>query len=230
MISPAIEEVLEHLYIFEVEQGPFPSSAAIDAALRQAAPLGLVELRGKDYRLTDRGRRAGQDVVRRHRLAECLLLKVLAAGSRHLEEDACGFEHLLKHGLTEKVCQLLGHPAVCPHGKPIPPGFCCQKARAVAIKEVGPLCDGRPGETGSVAYLATRNNREVQKMIAMGVLPGTTIHLIQCFPSYVFQVGYSQFAVDRALAEIIFVHWHSQGGPAPGQPETRADSTKARPE
>jgi Fe2+ transport system protein FeoA len=40
-----------------------------------------------------------------------------------------------------------------------------------------------------------------------GILPGVGIKVIQQFPSYVFQVGYSQFAVDRPLAELIYVRW-----------------------
>ena len=207
MIDPAIEEALESLYLREVEQEAWASSPVFESAARQALPLGLVERGDQEFRLTERGRQAGEDVVRRHRLAECLLRDVLAAGSEYLEEDACTFEHVLQHGLSEKVCQLLGHPKTCPHGKRIPPGPCCRAAGADVIREVGPLCDGRPGQQGVVAYLRARNNREVQKMMAMGVLPATGIQLIQCFPSYVFQVGYSQFAVDRALAEIIFVRW-----------------------
>ena len=209
MIPPAIEEVLESLYLHEVEQATFTSTPVFDSAAQEALPLGLVERHDRGYRLTQRGRQAGEDVVRRHRLAERLLQDVLAQDVEYLEEGACSFEHVLQHGLSEKVCQLLGHPPLCPHGKPIPPGPCCQKARADAIREVRPLCDGRPGEEGFVAYLATRNNREVQKLMAMGILPGSNIQLIQCFPSYVFQVGYSQFAVDRALAEVVFVRWQS---------------------
>ena len=60
---------------------------------------------------------------------------------------------------------------------------------------------------GAVAYLATRDQRDVQKMMAMGILPGTDIELLRRFPSYVFQAGYSQFTVDAALARIIYVHW-----------------------
>jgi DtxR family Mn-dependent transcriptional regulator len=84
--------------------------------------------------------------------------------------------------------------------------------------EVTPLSDGRPGAEGAVAYLATRDNREIQKLMAMGILPGLKIKLMQRFPSYVFQVGYSQFTVDHALAETIYVHWapppkHAESAP-----------------
>lgn len=72
---------------------------------------------------------------------------------------------------------------------------------------MSPLSEGRPGDHGTVARLATKSKREAQKMMAMGVMPGSEIHLIQRFPSYVFQVGYSQFAVDRALASVVLVNW-----------------------
>ncbi len=74
-------------------------------------------------------------------------------------------------------------------------------------EEVGALCDGQPGAEGVVVYLSARDQREVQKMMAMGMLPGTAIRVIQSFPSYVFQIGYSQFAVDKQLAEAIHVRW-----------------------
>jgi Fe2+ transport system protein FeoA len=41
--------------------------------------------------------------------------------------------------------------------------------------------------------------------MAMGLLPGTAIQLMQNFPSYVFKLGYTQFAVDKKIADEIFV-------------------------
>ena len=113
--------------------------------------------------------------------------------------------------MTDKVCMLLGHPSTCPHGKPIPEGQCCKKAHVDRLEEVSPICDGKPGDEGVVAYLATREYREVQKLMAMGILPGIDVQLIRRFPSYVFQLGYSQFTVDRSLAEVIYVRWKSKG-------------------
>jgi len=203
---------LERLYLCQFEGEPYPTDEQILSALKEALSAGLVELCDHKYRLTSQGQAAGCDVVRRHRLAERLLKDVLATGPEHMEENACRFEHVLQDGLDDKICTLLGHPTTCPHGKPIPPGQCCAKAGAERIEEVGPLCDGRPGAEGTVAYLTTRDDKEVQKLMAMGILPGSRIHLIRRFPSYVFQVGYSQFTVDRPLAEIIYVHWSATGG------------------
>ncbi|MFB3890919.1 MAG: FeoA family protein [Phycisphaerae bacterium] len=91
--------------------------------------------------------------------------------------------------------------------KPVPPGECCRRAGQDAIEEARPLSDAPLGAEGSIAYLSTSDHREIQKLMAIGILPGVHIRLIRRFPSYVFQVGYSQFTVDRELAAKIVVHW-----------------------
>jgi len=60
-------------------------------------------------------------------------------------------------------------------------------------------------QKGKVAYIHTKEHKKLQKLMAMGILPGIMVGLIQKFPSYVFQIGQSQFAVDKELAECIFV-------------------------
>jgi DtxR family transcriptional regulator, Mn-dependent transcriptional regulator len=207
MVSPEAEEILESLYLCQAEGGPYPSAAAGSAALTEVLTAGLSETRDGRCQLNPAGLAAGQDVVRRHLLAERLLQDVLAGASEQMEEDACQFEHVLVHGLADQVCTLLGHPTTCPHGKVIPPGPCCREARASSLTPVGPMAEGKVGARGTVAYLTTRDSRAVQKLMAMGVLPGAPVYLIRRFPSYVFQVGYSQFTIDRPLAAAVYVHW-----------------------
>lgn len=208
MINPEVEELLESLYQYEIEDGRYPPENITENGADGATSLKLIKLHGEKYKLTEAGKEAGKSVVRRHRLAERLLQDVLAVGPSHIEEDACRFEHVLQDEVDQKVCILLGHPTHCPHGKSIPQAQCCRKAQVDLIKEVRPLCDARPESEGTVAYLATKDNRQVQKLLAMGILPGANIKVIRQFPSYVFQVGYSQFAVDRPLAEVIYVRWN----------------------
>jgi DtxR family Mn-dependent transcriptional regulator len=207
MIDPRVEEALEQLYRSAVEGSSASAGGPEDEVLHLAAGLGYLESHAGAWRLTESGRLVAANVVRRHRLAECLLRDVLAVAPDQIDPDACRFEHLLRPGLEEKVCILLGHPSTCPHGQPIPPGTCCQAARAEASMEVTALSLGQVNQEGVVAYLATRDQREIQKLMAMGVLPGVGIRLLQRFPSFVFQVGYSQFTVDQVLADKIHVHW-----------------------
>ena len=205
--APATEELLERLYLTANEGRTEGPRAAEPETVQDAREKGWVEADGGTLRLTEAGTAKGRDVLRRHRLAEHLLHTVLRAARETMHEDACEFEHILRHGLDERICTLLGHPRQCPHGYPIPEGECCRRARQDLIREVAPLCDGQTGHAGTVAYLSTRESREVQKLMAMGILPGVSIRLLRRFPSYVFQVGYSQFTVDRELAEKIYVHW-----------------------
>ena len=121
------------------------------------------------------------------------------------DNKACEFEHLLNEGVDTKLCTMLNHPEICPHGKPIPPGDCCDAARTSGRSEVVPLTECQPGEPGEIAYIQTDDDKKMQKLMAMGVLPGNRIMLTQTFPSYVFKVGFSEFAIDTALAREIFV-------------------------
>ena len=63
-----------------------------------------------------------------------------------MEEAACQMEHAVKKEIEEEICRLLGHPETCPHGKPIPAGACCQKARLSGDKFVAPLASLKRGE------------------------------------------------------------------------------------
>lgn len=56
-----------------------------------------------------------------------------------------------------------------------------------------------------VSHIKTEDNAMLQRIIAIGALPNTDIILIQKFPSFVFQIGKSQFAVDKELASCIYV-------------------------
>lgn len=197
------EEALESLWE-ELEEGRTTGHISAEA-LSDLARRGLTEGEGPARRFTEAGRAAATRVIRRHRLAERLFLDVVEAGRGEMEAAACQMEHALRPGVEEKVCELLGHPEACPHGRPIPPGPCCLRARQAGERFVAPLAHLKPGEDGLVAYLKTRDNKKVQKLMAMGVLPGTQIRLDRAFPSFVFTVGYSQYAVDAEMASLIYV-------------------------
>ena len=211
-LSDKAEEILEELWIQLEEQKDHSIDAEILNETSQSAPMQ--ELIGGDYinfsregkiAFTPRGRTEAESIVRRHRLAERLLLDVLDVRHHLMDETACQFEHLLHRGIDDSICTLLGHPKTCPHGKPIPSGRCCQERRRTGEQVVLPLSDMTPGQLGKIAYIHAQDSRKLQKLMAMGILPGTSINAIQRAPSYVFQVGHTQYAVDQEISEAIYV-------------------------
>jgi Fe2+ transport system protein FeoA len=143
--------------------------------------------------------------TRFHRLAERLLMDVLTTEETLLDERACRLEHALLDGLDDHICTLLGHPRFCPHGKLIPEGACCRQKRASVDRLIAPLSELQPDQGGHIAYIQMNNPHHLQKLMAMGVLPGIPITLLRRFPSFVFEAGYSQFAVDEEIATDIYV-------------------------
>ncbi len=210
-LSPHAEEILESMWIATVEEkqvGCLLSDLDLgpdDSALTELVRLAYVETRADRLYLRKEGRPEAEMTVRRHRLAERLMMDILDIQGAEGNEQACEFEHLLHEGVDTKICTLLNHPTTCPHGKPIPPGSCCVEARSKGETGVVPLTELKAGQSGEIAYLAISDGQKMQKLMSMGVLPGNRLELVQRFPSYVFKVGHSQFAVDDVLAREIHI-------------------------
>ncbi len=204
------EEFLETMWIRTVEEKEDSLlTDDIDSSekeqVERLVEAGYISSSDGRIKLTEKGSGAASSVVRRHRLAERLLADVLGTGEKMMHERACKFEHLIDPELDERICALLGHPKICPDGKPIPPGRCCQQGQSPTSKLISPLSQLAPGQKGRVAYVYASEPNQLQKLMAMGVLPGAPISLIQRFPSYVFQIRQTQFAVDKEIADTIYV-------------------------
>jgi len=210
-LSEKAEEILEALWISVEEEGrgfldPEKFSIPLDdPAYAELASHTLVEVRQGMVYFRPEGRIEGRMTIRRHRLAERLMMDVLNIRGEAGDYKACEFEHLLNEGVDIKVCTMLNHPSTCPHGKPIPPGDCCAEARALGDLGVVPLTEFKSGQEGEIAYIQTDDSKKMQKLMAMGVLPGNRIVLVQASPSHIFRVGFSEFAIDTNLAKEIFV-------------------------
>lgn len=166
---------------------------------------GLAVEEDGDLRLTEGGRDLASDIVRRYRLAECLLSEVFLLEEDQYEKSACEFEHILSPEVTDSVCALLGHPPVCPHGRPIPRGSCCSKFSADVKPLVVRLTDLSPGEVGRVVFMTSERARHLDRLSAIGLIPGTFVKLHQRQPSFILDLGETQVAIDKEIAHEIFV-------------------------
>ena len=125
------EEYLESILAIE-EEGVVPmrarlverlglSAAAVSETIGRLSDHGYVELHGdRSLHLTDKGRSLATTVVRRHRLAERLLVDVIGLEWEKVHREADRWEHAISTDVEEKLVLLLGDPATCPHGNPIP--------------------------------------------------------------------------------------------------------------
>ena len=119
--------------VFELaEEGIVPLRARIAERLAQSGPTvsetvarmqrdGLLQVvGGRQLALTETGRALAMRVVRKHRLAECLLSSVFQLPLAEVEIEADRWEHVISESVERRLVGLLGHPDHCPHGNPIP--------------------------------------------------------------------------------------------------------------
>ena len=207
-LSERAEEILETLWIGTTEEKRDSLSLGLaerEDAVSELLNSGLIDVSNQKVRLKEKGKKEGERIVRRHRLAERLLVDVLDMKKGLIHEVGCKFEHILLKEVEENVCTLLGHPKMCPHGKPIPPGRCCEKSAREVARAVSLLKDLEVKDRGTIAYLAINDLERLNKLMAVGALPGISVTMIQKFPSYVFKIGQSQFAIDKEMAEGIYI-------------------------
>lgn len=119
--------------IFELEEeGIVPLRARIAERLNQSGPTVsqtvarmqrdglLVVSDDRHLELTELGRDRSVAVMRKHRLAERLLLDVIGLEWRDVHVEACRWEHVMSEQVEQRLVALLGHPQVSPYGNPIP--------------------------------------------------------------------------------------------------------------
>jgi len=213
------EEILESLWIQTIEKGmqhlsldKLARTETESQAVNGLVKKGFISIDDSKVSLNESGKQYARNIVRRHRLSERLLVDVLQLKKESVHGQSCHFEHILNEEVEENICILLGHPKICPHGKPIPPGECCIQSKWLVESSIKPLTALKEGQTGRIAYLQTFDDKKLQKLIVMGVLAGREITLLHRFPSYVFQVGFTQVAVDSEIAGSIYVMLKKESG------------------
>jgi DtxR family transcriptional regulator, Mn-dependent transcriptional regulator len=214
MIDQQIEEILECLWGLR-EQGvtapPDLTGQAFDfdvaAALAEAARRSWVALCPDRVELTPAGDERASGVMRRHRLAERLFFDVIHVDSAAMEAGACELEHahILSEEATDRVCAFLGHPPTCPHDRPIPRGRCCEKFATEVRPLVTPLREGSVGANYRIVFIASRLHRRLDRLAALGVVPGAQLHLHQRLPAFMIRVGGTDIALEPEIAADIFV-------------------------
>ncbi len=201
----ALSEIGENGTERVVTGSKIPEARSVVESMRRCGLLTYSEGPDGCVTLTAAGEEIARSVVRRHRLAEMLLSQVLALGEEITETTACQVEHILSVEVTDSVCAFLGHPPLCPHGKPIPRGDCCDLFTKEMQPLIMPLMDLRPGASGKVAFIRSLTSRRLDRVGTLGLVPGAVLRLTQRRPAVVVEIGHTTLALDREIADTVYV-------------------------
>jgi len=178
--SKTIEDYLLTIYTMTSEGHPVIAARlaeamevappTVTATLKRMSNAGLIALsQHKEVGLTDAGFAQAETMVRRHRLAERLLIDVLGLDWADVHEEAHRFEHAISPRVEERILAVLGSPTTCPHGSPIP------GTGAVAASDAVRLDQTAAGDFSTIERISedAENDRDLLAYFQrFGLLPG----------------------------------------------------------
>ena len=210
----ATEEYLETILEIE-EEGIVPirarlverlglSAAAVSEQVNRLVEQGYAELLDdRTLRLTESGRALAISIVRRHRLAERLLLDVIGLEWEKVHREADRWEHAISADVEEKLVLLLDDPATCPHGNPIPGS----KHRGDIVQSVV-LTQAIPGRVrvSRISEKVEMDDDALALLAGAHLIPGSEASVLRSGPDgVVLETDAGERTVPAELAKLMFV-------------------------
>jgi DtxR family Mn-dependent transcriptional regulator len=189
------EMYLRTIYELE-EEGVVPLRARIAERLQQSGPTvsqtvarmerdGLVVVGGdRHLQLTDHGRELAIAVMRKHRLAERLLVDVIGLEWEQVHNEACRWEHVMSEAVERKLVALLDHPTTSPYGNPIPGldklgnGDPAPPAESDLVRlDEFARAGGGKAEIRRIAEHVQLDESLMTELKSVGIIPGATVRV-----------------------------------------------------
>jgi DtxR family Mn-dependent transcriptional regulator len=213
------------------EEGVTPLRARIAERLHQSGPTvsqtvarmerdGLLTVENdRHLLLTEKGRLTAVSVMRKHRLAELLLVNVIGMPYEEAHDEACRWEHVMSDSVEKKVYELLNKPTRSPYGNPIPglealgvPDEEPVESSAAQVS-VGERTLAFPGLSGSVVVRriceSVQTNAGVLRQLhAAGIDPGATVMVAQERDGVTIDRSGDKIQLPREVASRVFVDAH----------------------
>jgi DtxR family Mn-dependent transcriptional regulator len=156
----------------------YVSTAAASSMLKRLEESGFVERSIVDgIILTEQGRLAALQLVRRHRLLEVFLIQVMGYTWDQVDAEAHRMEHAVSNAFVDRMDQLCDYPTHCPHGDPIP-----RKDGSMPSESLFPIPLLHPGEVGVLRRVGATDARVLRYLSKLNLEPGRVIRLIDVAP------------------------------------------------
>ena len=180
--------------------------ATVSEGIKRVVAEGLVEIAGKrDLALTARGRLLAETLVRRHRLAERMLVDILGIPWHLCHEQAEDWEKVMTTEVEAAILAKLEGDATCPHGNPIPGA-----PSTVRWSDLKPVAAMASGESGKLTRLLedVELDHDVLKYLEdHSLMPGYDLKLVDVSPdgTRTLQVDGNNVALGQRLADNLWV-------------------------
>ena len=120
-VVPTITQLTDALRRLPLAEGLGTSVPSVAGMVRRMQRQQLVDIGAdKRIRLTKQGMEGGEDIARRHRLAEWLVVELLGMELHQAHDEAHRLEHAISQQFLEKLVERLNYPRRSPFGRPIP--------------------------------------------------------------------------------------------------------------
>ena len=165
-------------------------------------------------KLTGRGRRQAVAIVRRHRILEAFLVRVLKLDWAEVHADAEVLEHHISDRVLAAIDRVMGHPREDPHGHPIP-----DRAGRLRPRALSPLTALPPGARATVREIHDRDpdGRHLAHWKRAGLVPGARIVMRDVRPLedvYEIEVGRRRLVTGSEGLEGVLVQKRGRGSRA----------------
>lgn len=210
---PPLEEYLETIWELEEESIPViqarlaehlsVSAPSVSEMIRRLKGEGWVDTEGRFITLTEKGRTRAISVVRKHRLAERLLTDVIGLPWHKTHVEACRWEHVISDEVEERLVTLLGNPATCPHGNPIP-------GAGGPERNLAALATAEPGDRVRLERVTEQVEVDFDALVYLdthGFVPGVDAQVKAKGPDGTLTLALSEgtIALGPALASQLYV-------------------------
>jgi DtxR family Mn-dependent transcriptional regulator len=180
----------------------FVSPPAVNRMVNRLSELGLlVHQPYQGITITERGKLAALQHIRRQRIAEAFLVQVMGMDWLTVHEEAQRLSDGLSETVVQRMFEMTGAPGVCPHGEPIPDA---QGMLPPVTDEF--LSQIAAGSKIRVSRLITREFDRLQYIEALGLAPGQVCEVIHVAPfdgPLQLQLGREFRIIGHNLAQLI---------------------------
>lgn len=173
-----LQQDSSHVSLTELSEGANSSLQATSRMVGRMKELDYLEhelYRG--VRLTPKGEKIAMPALRRHRLVEVFLVRVMKYGWDEAHELSDTFALGVNDKVEDRIDEITEHPTRCPHGEPIP----SKEGIMPVVNDVN-LLDVPSGSDCVISRVRTHDGDKLRYFAELGLVPGTPFHLLSCAP------------------------------------------------